>query len=153
MKGIKMKFLLIPLIILTFSLGSVNAQPFREDGKPRHKNMLEKLDLSAEQKDKVETLRIAHQKEMIDLKADLEKAKLALRELKAKKNFSRTDYLGAVEKINNAENRISLSRANHRMDIYELLTDKQKEEFWEFEPNFHMRRHEPGFRHQMMDDD
>lgn len=148
-----MRLLLIPLIVFAFSLGAVNAQPFREDGKHRHNKMLEKLDLSTEQKDKIQTLRIAHQKEIIDLKADLEKAKLALRELREKKNFSRTDYLGAVEKINNAENKISLSRANHRMDVYDLLTDKQKEEFWEFEPDFHMSRHEPGSMHHMMDDD
>ena len=146
-----MKPIFISLIALAFFLGLANAQPYREEGKFRHKNMLEKLDLSAEQKDKIQTLRISHQKEMVDLKADLEKAKIALRELKAKKNFPRNDYLSAVEKINNAENKISLSRANHRMDIYEILTDKQKEEFWEFEPGFRMGRHEPGFR--MMDED
>jgi Spy/CpxP family protein refolding chaperone len=153
MKGIKMKSILISLFICAFSFGLVNAQPFREEGKMKHKNMMEKLNLSDEQKEKIQALRLNHRKEMIDLKADLEKAELALNELKTKKNFSRNDYLSAVEKINTAENKISLSRANHRMDVYELLTDKQKEEFWEFEPGFRMKHDGHGLMHQMRDRD
>jgi len=146
-----MKNILISFIIIVFTFGLVNAQPRREEGRLKNKNVWERLNLTDEQKEKVQSFRLKHQKEMIDLKADLEKAELALNELKAKKNFSRSDYLNAVEKINDAENKISLSRADHRMDVYELLTDEQKKEFWEFGPKFRMRMHERDCPHPMRD--
>jgi Spy/CpxP family protein refolding chaperone len=146
-----MKNLLISFMILVFTFGLVNAQPRREEGRLKNKNIWERLNLSDEQKEKVQNLRLKHQKEMIDLKAELERAEFTLGELKAKKNFSRTDYLTAVEKINEAENKISLSRANHRMDVFELLTDEQKKEFWEIGPFFRMKLHERSRLYHMRD--
>ena len=69
------------------------------------------------------------QKEMIDLKADLDRKKLDLKELKFKGNYSRDDFLNGVQAVNISRNNIAVSKANNRMDIYELLTAEQKKTF------------------------
>jgi Spy/CpxP family protein refolding chaperone len=96
--------------------------------------MIENLNLTDDQQTKVDDLRIKHQKEMIDLRSDLDKARLDVRELKNKKDFNRSDLLSLTEKMNNIKNKIALARTNHQMDVYELLDDKQKEEWKDFRP-------------------
>ncbi|MCG6958320.1 periplasmic heavy metal sensor [bacterium BMS3Abin03] len=115
-------------------------------GEPRGM-MLEKLNLTDEQKEAVEQLRLKHQNEMIDLKADLQKKKLALKELTSKDNYSRDNYINAVKAINAAKNNIAVSMANHRMDVYDLLAPEQKKAFDDMRQDFNKRR--PMFRHMM----
>ena len=115
--------LLLTVIIFTDSF----SQP--KDRRQFRDNIKEKLNLSEEQQEKIETLKIQHQKEMVDLKASLEKEKIAMKELKQNTNFSRTDYISAVERLNEIKNQIAVKHANHRMDVYELLDDNQKEEW------------------------
>ncbi len=109
--------------------------------------MLEKLNLTDEQKEAVEKLRLKHQSEMIDLKADLQKKKLALKELTNNGNYSRDDYINAVKAINAAKNNIATSMANQRMDVYDLLTPEQKKTFDDMRHQFDKRK--PMFRHMM----
>jgi Spy/CpxP family protein refolding chaperone len=115
-------------------------------GEPRGM-MLEKLNLTDEQREAVEKLRLKHQSEMIDLKADLQKKKLALKELTNNGNYSRDDYINAVKAINAAKNNIATSMANQRMDVYDLLTPEQKKTFNDMRHQFNKRR--PMFRHMM----
>ncbi len=91
--------------------------------------MFEKLNLTDDQKDKIDQLRLKNQEEMIDLRADMQKKRLAVKELQQKGSYSRSDYVDLVKNLNNSRDKINLARANHIMDIYELLTDQQKEIF------------------------
>ncbi len=91
--------------------------------------MFEKLNLTDEQKDKIEQLGIEHQKVMIDLRADMQKKHLAMKELMRKGNYSRDDFMNMVNEMNAARDKIAAARANHRMDVYELLNDQQKKIF------------------------
>ena len=84
---------------------------------------------------------------MIDLKADLQKKKLALKELTNNGNYSRDDYINAVKAINAAKNNIATSMANQRMDVYDLLTPEQKKTFDDMRHDFNKRR--PMLRHMM----
>ncbi len=88
--------------------------------------MLNKLNLTDEQKTKIEDARLNHQKQMIDLKANLEKKLLALKELRVKGNLDRNDVVTAVKDINQAKNDIAIARANNMMDIYDILTLEQR---------------------------
>ena len=123
----------ITVILLVTFLVSQNV--FAQRGKFRFEcgefkgKMMEKLNLTAEQKDAIEELRLKHQSEMIDLNSDIEKKKLAIKELMSKGNYSRDEYLSTVKAISDAKNNIAISMANHRMDIYELLTDEQRATF------------------------
>jgi hypothetical protein len=80
---------------------------------------------------------------MVDLKAELEKKEIELDEIRNKDNFSRNEIIASVENINKVKNEIALKVANHRMDIYELLTDEQKE-------NWKDKQHHFGMGHKKM---
>ena len=98
-----------------------------KDFSPRM--MLDKLNLTEDQQAAVEKLHFNHQNEMIDLRANLEKKKLELKELKMNGNYSRSDFINKVKAINDVKSQIAIAKANHHMDIYELLTDEQKKMF------------------------
>lgn len=99
-----------------------------------------KLDLTEEQQEKVETMKLDHQMEMIDLKANLEKKKLGLADLKNNGNYTRDEYIGQIEQINSAKEAIAISRANFKMDVYEILDADQKKEWNELSINFGERK-------------
>jgi len=140
--------ILIGLLITAFASYQNFAQPKKERMQFKER-VMEKLDLTDQQEEQIETLRLKHQKEMIDLKADLKKQELTLKELKSKKNFTRNDFLNTVKKISEAKNNIALAQANHKMDVYELLTDEQKDKWLKFGDRMHHRM--KLMKHRMMD--
>jgi Spy/CpxP family protein refolding chaperone len=136
--GNKMKTLILSLVTL-FLVTSINSTTFAQPKQKFHKKMfkermIEKLNLTKEQGDKISDLRSDHQKKMADFKAELEKAKIDMRDLRDNSDLSRAEMISAVEKVNNIKNKMALERTNHRMDVYELLNDEQKEIWREHEP-------------------
>ena len=104
-------------------------------------DMLKKLNLTDQQKQKIADLKITFQKKMVDLKADLQKSKLDLKELKIKGDFNRNDVIAAVEQINKNKNAISIAVANHMLDVYEILTPEQQKIWQENSPMMNARMH------------
>jgi Spy/CpxP family protein refolding chaperone len=112
----------------------------------------EKLNLTDEQESQIEELQINHQKQMIDFRADIEKKELELRELKSKGNYSREEFIALTKEISELRSSMHLARANHQMDVYDLLDSSQKE-IWNqfsgkqhrFEGNFRKHRRMPRF--------
>jgi Spy/CpxP family protein refolding chaperone len=101
----------------------------KEEGKDfagHLKFMREKLHLTDQQVSKIEGLRSDHMKKMIDLKADLEKSMIDMKSIREKDNFTRADIISAVDKSNKIKNDMALSKANHLMDIWEILTPEQQ---------------------------
>ena len=90
------------------------------------KRLESKLNLTDTQKDQIEKLRLDHQKAMIDLKANLEKARLELREITSKDDFTRNEYLAAHSKMAKLREDIQLAGANHRMDVLDLMNKDQR---------------------------
>ncbi len=120
---------LITALVITVAVNFYPQQTDTTRGESFHGRMFEKLNLTDDQKDKIEQLRLKNQEEMIDLRADMQKKRLAVKELQQKGNYSRSDYLNLVNDLNASRDKIALARANHRMDVYEILTDQQKEIF------------------------
>jgi Spy/CpxP family protein refolding chaperone len=108
--------------------------------KQFQKQVHQQLNLTEEQQTKVDELKFAHQKEMIDLKANLDKKELDMNELKSKGNYTRDEYLNKVNEIISARNKIALSIANHHMDVYQLLDENQKKEWNKMSHQFGERR-------------
>ena len=109
----------------------------------RHRDQLkihQRLNLTDEQQEKVEVLKLAHQKQMIDLKANVEKKEVEMAELKNKGNYTREEFLSKTNEIISARNEIALSLANHQMDVYQLLDDNQKKEWNKFSGEFGEKR-------------
>ena len=96
----------------------------RKDGKQFP--MFQKLNLTEEQQDQISTLRLNHQMAMIDLKANLEKRKVEMAELKNNGNYTREEFINKVVAINSARDQIPLLKANFQMDVYQILDDTQK---------------------------
>jgi len=107
--------------------------------------MFTALNLTDTQKDKITSLRESHQKAMIDLRAQVQKDMLDLKELKTNENPSRNDVLSAVEKLNKSKDAMALARANHQMDVREVLTLEQRKTFKEFQGQM-MGKHRKGMR-------
>ena len=127
-----MKRTLIITVLLSFLIviagAFTYAQRQKEDRKDnKHEKIIEKLNLTDQQQTQIDEFRFDHQEKMIDLKADVEKKKLGLKELQSNADFSRGDYISKVEDIISAKNKIKLAKANHHMDVYELLDAEQKE--------------------------
>jgi Spy/CpxP family protein refolding chaperone len=118
-----------------FAQGMMNHK-MKGDNHP----MFQKLNLTEEQQDQISTLKLNHQMEMIDLKANLEKRKVEMAELKHKGNYTREEYINKVVAINSAKDQISISKANFQMDVYQLLDDAQKAEWNKYSQFFGERK-------------
>ena len=90
------------------------------------KRLESKLNLTDAQKNQIEKLRLDHQKAMVDLKANLEKAKIESKEVMSKDDFTRSEYLAAHNKMVKLREDIQLAAANHRMDVLELMNKDQR---------------------------
>ncbi len=123
MKNTIVAFLSAIFIFATIS--DANAQK-RGDMRQNFNRMHEQLNLTDQQKAKVEELRLKHQEQMIDMRAELEKARLENQKLRNSDNLNRSDVISQTKKMNNIKNNMAESRVNHKMDVYELLTDEQR---------------------------
>jgi len=85
-----------------------------------------KLNLTDSQKDQIEKLKLDHQKSMVDLKANLEKARIESKEVVSKADFTRNEFIAAHNKMAKLREEIQLAAANHRMDVLELLNKDQR---------------------------
>ena len=90
------------------------------------KRLESKLNLTDAQKNQIEKLRLDHQKAMVDLKANLEKAKIESKEVMSKDDFTRSEYLDAHNKMMKLREDIQLAAAKHRMDVLELMNKDQR---------------------------
>ena len=89
---------------------------------------------------------------MIDLKAALEKKQLDKQELLSKGNYTRDNYLGKVKAISDAKDKMALAKANHRMDVYDLLTEEQRKTFDEMKGRMGNRMNMNKMKHRRMMD-
>lgn len=146
-------FMLSALNALGQGYGYGNNYGDRDGKRYRDKDRIhEKLNLTDEQETKIEGLRINHQKQMIEFRAELEKKELELQDLKNKGEYTRDDYIGKIKELSEIRNRMQLARANHQMDVYELLGPTQKATWNDFKKrfsghheNFRQHRNKPRF--------
>ena len=143
----KAKLIILTVLLSAFFIsGNIYAQEF--PGKNREKRVMEfkeqmkdRLNLTEDQMDKIEALKLTHRKEMIDLRANLEKKEVELEQLKNTLNFSRDEYMNKINEIIAAKNKIQIAKANHQMDVYQLLTDQQKKEWNKMTERMHDMKH------------
>lgn len=137
----KRQMIVFIAILSTFLASqSLFAQEMRQGRDRNQFKIHQKLNLTEEQQEKVDVLRLTHQKEMVDLKANLEKRKIGMAEMKNKGNYTREEFLSKTNEIISARNQIALSMANHQMNVYQILDETQKKEWNRFSKNFGERR-------------
>ncbi len=121
-----MKRIIVIALAMVLSAGiisSIFAQPRK--GKLVMEK-LKSLNLSEEQEAKLNSLRGIHQKNIIDLQADMQKTMIDKRELIGKGTIDRKKFLELEEKILSIKNKIAMAIANHKMDVYASLTPEQQ---------------------------
>jgi Spy/CpxP family protein refolding chaperone len=139
---------IVSIIMITGSIFSQENRRGDRDGFKYRERIEERLKLTDEQSAKIEALKLDHRKEMIDLRADVEKKEIEMQELKNNPDYSRDDFLKKVNDIISAKNKIELARANHQMDVYQILDADQKKEWNKLGKNFHERKYRSERRHR-----
>lgn len=123
MKSTAISLIAFLFVIMLFSDTSAQNRMQRHERTDR---MIDQLNLTELQKQQIDNLRDKHQEQMIDLRAEQQKAKLENRKLRRSDNLNRSDLLNQTQKMNSIRNKISEARANHFMDVYDILTDEQR---------------------------
>ncbi len=114
-----MTLMIFPLLFLSSSYSQ-----HRHQG-----NCSKDLNLTDTQKVQIQELKLMHKEEMIKLRSELQLKILELQKLEQSNKFTREDYLSAIKDISAVKNKIAEQRANHHLDVYGLLDEKQKKEF------------------------
>lgn len=137
----KTKFALIMIAILAITMSTeIFAQMRRTEMRERmRERIVDQLNLTESQKTKLDELRTNHQKKMIDLRANLEKKIVELKAIRKSDKLNRSDFIKLTKEINEIRNAMAMERANHQMDIYEMLDDNQKKIWRDMKPDSGLR--------------
>lgn len=121
----KLTTLIVMFAIPALVLGGPRKMMGEKPASGMHKGTCAELNLTAEQQQKIDALRLAHQKEMIPLQADIRLAQLELEELvRAGDTSKKLD--AAIKKVNDLKSKQYEKRVKHRIEIANVLTDEQK---------------------------
>uniref|UniRef100_A0A7C4CEK5 Periplasmic heavy metal sensor n=1 Tax=candidate division WOR-3 bacterium TaxID=2052148 RepID=A0A7C4CEK5_UNCW3 len=132
MKATKAVTLTLALIACAFGAGRATAQPAPhcapEELLPQARPMAMMPELSDEQLQKMDNLRIAHLKEVLPLRTDLEIKEMELAALWRAEKLDAAKVLAKVKELNELRNRLELAKVNHRIATYNVLTPEQRKE-------------------------
>ncbi|MFZ1520391.1 MAG: hypothetical protein WAU11_16560 [Ignavibacteriaceae bacterium] len=125
-----MKNIIIAAVII-FALTTTSQEMFSQkrdhrNGKEFRLEQIEKLNLTVEQKSKLESLRHNHEVALIKLNADLDLKELEMKKLKSNESIYRNEMINLTKEISLIKNEIALARTHHQMDVYDNLDVNQR---------------------------
>ncbi|GEM_PF-3186426 len=123
--------------VIFLSVIILAASSFAMGGGPRPQfieRFGDELELSKEQTQKLETLRYEMEKKSIDMRAELDKARLELNRLQDSEKIDRKAILSQAEKVNSLEGKLKIAKIEHMLDIAETLTPEQRAMLKERQP-------------------
>jgi len=115
----------IPIIAVVWALPS-DAHRGKRGWKKARKAPMAALELSTEQRTKLENLNLERAKKMAQLRADLKVARLDLRAAMRLDNPDPAEVKARVAAVNNARSLILESKVNHRLNVNGVLTPEQR---------------------------
>lgn len=107
-------------------------EPMFGPGHGHGQRMMDDLNLTTEQKDKLHDAMVAHQKEMIPLRADLKVAKIELREM-IRGTESKSAIDAKVDAIGKLRTQIEKKRIDNQLAMRSILTPEQLKK-WDARP-------------------
>lgn len=125
----KRYILYVLIIAVLLNLQMVFAQPGDKDGPPRGDRMGKMLNLSDEQKSKIEDLRLNFQKEKLPLQSKIHELKNNLKLELTKDNYDEKKVDQTLDQIEGLKKEMHKKRINHMRSVRNLLTDEQKTKF------------------------
>jgi Spy/CpxP family protein refolding chaperone len=87
---------------------------------------LSQLNLSQSQKDRIAKIRESHQKDLIDARADLQKARLEFRSLLSDDKPDKGAINRQIDRMASIQADIMKSRVDQRLDVRDVLTSDQR---------------------------
>jgi len=126
------RILAITVVSLLF-IGSIFAQPgpgpmAATQGHPGLQ-MFKALNLTDEQRSKIEDLHLEMQKKMLSMQGDLQKLEKDFRLMVIDEKVSESQLQKQLQKIHDLKLKMALEKAKNQRKIRSLLTDEQKKKF------------------------
>ncbi len=116
-------------IIALAAIGIALAQPGPMAGPGRHMRAVDKPEMpemTAEQLDKMDGLRMSNIKETAPIRADLRIKEMELAALWRADKLDAKKIVAKVKEIGDLRAKLELAQVNHQLDIYNLLTPEQR---------------------------
>jgi len=128
MKRLLSKSLLVLMVSALIATSINNAFAQRGDRPMRDSARIEREipNLTAEQKTKIQALRVVHQKEVTPLKNELAEKKAHLKTLESAEKTDKDAINKTIDEISSLQAKIMKSNASHRIEVASNLTDEQK---------------------------
>ncbi|MGE5364197.1 MAG: Spy/CpxP family protein refolding chaperone [Bacteroidota bacterium] len=128
MKSKAAGLLIMVLLVLQNALGAQTPANDRKDCRmPGRKGMIEKLNLTDQQKQEISRIKSEYQKKMIDMRAEIKKLRIDLKTLLAQKDFSESKILSLTDEISKIQSELKRSEVKMWIDSYKQLDEQQKE--------------------------
>ncbi len=130
MKYLLLAFAFIPFTVLAQDI--VNEEEVIELAMGPHtpmlKEMMDKLEIGADLKTKIEDLWYQHQKEMLDARYNIEKKEMELMDILRKDDFSIEKFQAKWKEIQQLKNDMELKILNFKISVYKLLPKEKAKE-------------------------
>lgn len=134
------KILISMLVVSAMGIAAAMAQPGQGDGqgpkgnKEKHRDgierMSDKLDLTPEQQKALKDLRQELKGQMIDLRANVEKAKLAVESQMTAEQINRDALMAAVDAESAAELAVKKAMIDHHLKVREIVGAEKAEQMF-----------------------
>ncbi len=97
----------------------------------RNPRLAEKVGLTADDVQKLREQAFAHGKQMIALRAEAEKARLELEELKSSSGADGTAVEKAIERVHAVEAEIEKAQYRHQREVRSIISEERLEDLWQ----------------------
>jgi Spy/CpxP family protein refolding chaperone len=125
----KRNILFVLTFVLLLSIQLVFAQRGDEEGPPYGDRAGKMLNLSDEQKSKIEDLRLTFQKQKLPLQSKIQELRNDLKLELTKDNYDEKKVDQTLDQIGALKKEMYKKRINHMRSVRNLLTDEQKKKF------------------------
>lgn len=106
--------------------------------------MLEKLDLTKDQQEKVDKLKGNHQKEAGTLRDDLAKLRIDKKAMLREDNVKKDALLDVEKKMNDIQGKLAILNTNFMLDIRDVLSPEQRSKLKDMNMKGGMRHQRGG---------
>jgi Spy/CpxP family protein refolding chaperone len=116
-------------IVALAAFGIALAQPGPMLGRGRHKSAVEPAEMpemTAEQLDKMDGLRISHLTETAPIRTDLRIKEMELAALWRAEKLDGKRIVAKFKEISDLRAKLELAQVNHQLEVYNLLTPEQR---------------------------
>ena len=127
----KLSIFVVMLLVSALSFSNITAQPFMHKMGPKFERgrFMNELNLTDAQQKKVNQLRFDNQQKAIDLKAQIEKKRLAIREMMVNNDVNGNKLLTLTNSISDLQSKMKSSKVKMWLNVYNIL-NKDQQKLW-----------------------